>query len=339
MISLGPFRVKQPFLLAPMAGITNSPFRRLMRRHGSALVISELISANGIQYGNEKTKELLSFHEDERPVGIQLFGETRDALVSAAKHVESLGVDFVDLNLGCPVSKIVKKGGGSAMCRNLPLLAEVLSGMKKAISIPLTIKIRTGWDLQSINAHEVVKVAHDSGVSWVAIHGRTRSQQYTGHADWNLIAEVKAKAKLPIIGNGDILSAKQALEAYHQYGVDAVMIGRAALRNPLIFRQLEALNRSQEIEEALSESFFDLLREQKALLKESASSHVALIQSKKFLSWYASGHSSCHDFRKEIFQMKSFEEIWDKGLKFFSLKAKEGSFAAWEEGFLMGGHG
>lgn len=339
MFSLGPFKVKQPFLLAPMAGITNSPFRRLMKRHGSALVISELISANGIQYGNEKTKELLSFYEDERPLGIQLFGESRDSLVSAARHVESLGADFVDLNLGCPVPKVVKKGGGSAMCRNLPLLADVLSSMKRAISIPLTIKIRTGWDLQSINAHEVVQVAYDSGVSWVAIHGRTRSQQYTGHADWNLIAEVKAKSKLPIIGNGDILSAKQALETYRQYGVDAVMIGRAALRNPLIFRQLEALMERRDGDEVLGESFFDLLREQKILLEESASSHVALIQSKKFLSWYASGHSSCHDFRKEIFQMKSFEEVWDKGLKFFSLKANEGSLATWEEGFLMGGHG
>ena len=205
-ISLGPFQVDHPFLLAPMAGITNSPFRRLMRKMGSSIVISELISANGYHHGSEKTIQMFNFHDDERSVGIQIFSEYPENLCAAAQYVEKTGADFVDLNLGCPVPKVVKKGAGSAMCRDPIGLGKVLKKIKSSIRIPLTIKIRTGWDSESINAHEVVRVAAESGVSWVAVHGRTRAQGYQGEADWDYIGEVKAKSTIPIIIN--VITAK-----------------------------------------------------------------------------------------------------------------------------------
>src|SRR5947207_2648277 len=170
---LGPFEIANPFILAPMAGITNSPFRRLMRRRGTSLVVSELVSANGIEYSGQKTLDLLKYHTEERPVGLQIFGENADLLVKACEYIEKLGADFVDLNLGCPVPKVVKKGAGSAMCRNPVELGKTLSAMVRSVKIPVTIKIRTGWDSETRNASEVVQAAADAGVQWVAIHGRT----------------------------------------------------------------------------------------------------------------------------------------------------------------------
>jgi nifR3 family TIM-barrel protein len=186
-VKLGPLSIDSPFILAPMAGITNSPFRRLMRRRGSSVVVSELVSANGIRYSSQKTIELLKFHEEERPVGLQIFGDDHQNLIDAAKFIEERGASFVDINMGCPVPKVVSKGGGSAMCRDLPLLAKLLNGLVAAVKIPVTIKIRTGWDEHSVNALDVVRVAEDCGVAWVAIHGRTRAQGYSGLADWDLI--------------------------------------------------------------------------------------------------------------------------------------------------------
>ncbi|MCM2324643.1 MAG: tRNA-dihydrouridine synthase family protein, partial [Oligoflexia bacterium] len=236
-VQLGPFRLEHPFIIAPMAGITDSPFRRLMRRMKSSMVVSELVSANGIHYGGQKTLELLKYAEEERPVGLQIFGEEVGNLCEAARQVEKLGADFVDLNMGCPVPKVVRRGAGSAMCRDPLALSKTLEAMVKAVRIPLSIKIRTGWDAQSRNAGEVVRVAAESGVAWVAIHGRTRAQGYSGQADWDLLAEVKSRSPIPIIGNGDVSTPETAIEKMRSSGVDAIMIGRAALRNPFIFEQ------------------------------------------------------------------------------------------------------
>src|SRR6478736_3740759 len=236
-VKLGPFDIEHPFILAPMAGITNSPFRRLMRRRQSALVVSELVSATGIEYASQKTFDLLRFHEEERVVGLQIFGEETEHLVKACQYVEKQGADFVDLNLGCPVPKVVKKGAGSAMCRDPISLGKTLEAMVKSVKIPVTIKIRTGWDSETKNALDVVKAATDAGVRWVAIHGRTRAQGYSGDADWDFIGNIKAKSSIPIIGNGDIATGEQAVARVRDYGVDAVLIGRGALRNPFIFEQ------------------------------------------------------------------------------------------------------
>lgn len=235
-----------PFLLAPMAGITDSPFRSLMRELGCGVVITELVSAHGIEYKSTKTTALMGFEDVQRPVGIQLFGETPEILASAAKVVEEAGADFVDLNFGCPVPKVVKKGAGSAILKDLPAVERVFRTVKAATKLPLTVKIRTGWDESSRNAEKVAELAYNEGLTWVAIHGRTRAAGYSGQADWDYIASVKAKSKIAIIGNGDIHSAPSALQSLRESGCDGVMIGRGCLKNPWIFSEALELYRAEQ---------------------------------------------------------------------------------------------
>ncbi len=338
-IQLGPFELAHPFILAPMAGITNSPFRRLMRRMKSAIVISELVSANGIEYSGGKTLDLLKFHDEERIVGLQIFGEDTELLCKAAKHVENTGADFVDLNLGCPVPKVVKKGAGSAMCRDPRSLGKTLEAMVQTVKIPVTIKIRTGWDSETKNALEVVHVAAEAGVKWVAIHGRTRAQGYSGLADWDFIGQVKAKSPLPIIGNGDISTAEVALERYRTYGVDAVMIGRGALRNPFIFEQSAALWNGEEPRIPLAADYTGLMESQRKLLQENYNDRMAMIHARKFLAWYSAGFPGCHEFRKKVFTIPEPAELWEEARLFFEASAKERDLKFMAQPFLMGGHG
>lgn len=338
-IKLGPFQLEHPFILAPMAGITNSPFRRLMRRRKSALVISELVSANGIEYGGQKTLDLLKFHEEERIVGLQIFGEEPERLCRAAQLIEKLGADFVDLNLGCPVPKVVKKGAGSAMCRDPISLGKILKSMVESVKIPVTIKIRTGWDQNSKNALEVVRVAADVGVTWVAVHGRTRAQGYSGLADWDFIGEIKAKSPIPIIGNGDINTAEVAVEKVRTYGVDAAMIGRGALRNPFLFEQSQALWMGQYFETPRAERYVELIQEQRKLLDETYPPRAAMIHARKFLAWYSSGFPGCHEFRSKVFSIPDPDQLWDETCRFFEKSAKERDLQFLSQPFLMGGHG
>jgi len=322
-----------------MAGITNSPFRRLMRRKKSAIVVSELVSANGIEYMGQKTLDLLKFHEEERKLGLQIFGEDQDRLVRASQYIEKLGADFIDLNLGCPVPKVVKTGAGSAMCRNPSQLGQVLSAMVKSVKIPVTIKIRTGWDEETRNALEVVRAAADAGVAWVAIHGRTRAQGYSGLADWNFIGEVKAKSSIPIIGNGDIATAEQAAARVKDYGVDAVMIGRGALRNPFIFEQALALWKGETYPTPEPDRYVKLLDEQRVMLSEMYSERGAMIHARKFLAWYSAGFPGSSEFRKMVFSTVEPDEMWKRASEFFRVSTKSRDFGFMQESFLMGGHG
>lgn len=339
MPQLGPFDTEHPFILAPMAGITHSPFRRLMRRHRSAVVISELVSATGIEYAGARTIDLLKFHEEERRVGLQIFGEDQEHLVKACQYVEKLGADFVDLNMGCPVPKVVKKGAGSAMCRDPIGLSKILRAMVESVKIPVTIKIRTGWDAQTRNAAEIVRVAADAGVRWVAIHGRTRAQGYSGDADWDFIGDVKAKSPLPIIGNGDVSTAQDAVRRYRDYGVDAVMIGRGALRNPFLFEQSEALLLGREVRKPTIEDYLALMREQRELLEQTFPARMAMVHARKFLAWYSAGFPGCHEYRRKLFAINDPEVIWSETFEFFERNARERSLDFLSQPFLMGGHG
>ena len=339
---LGPFKLEHPFILAPMAGITNSPFRRLMRRMKSSAVVSELVSANGIEYMGQKTLDLLKFHDEERVVGLQIFGEHTDLLVKACQYVEKLGADFVDLNMGCPVPKVVSKGAGSAMCRNPVALGKTLEAMVRSVKFPVTIKIRTGWDANSRNALEVVKVAADAGIAWVAIHGRTRAQGYAGEADWEFIGDVKAKSPLPIIGNGDINTPEVAVERMRTYGVDAVLIGRGALRNPFIFEQAVALWKG-EPKPPLPDAdrYVAMMDEQRDLFNESfRNPKAAMIHARKFLAWYSAGFPGCHEFRRKLFSSDADPEVlWNEAREFFRVATQHRDFKFMEQPFLMGGHG
>lgn len=327
-----------PFVLAPMAGITDHAFRTFMKKLDASVVVTELVSANGIEYKSERTLKLMSFDEVQRPIGIQLFGEEPEILARAAQVAEADGCDFVDLNFGCPVPKVVKKGAGSAMLKDPVQLQKVLSAVKGAVKIPVTIKIRTGWDANSRNAVEVCNIAYNEGISWVAIHGRTRAQGYSGFADWDFIADVKSKTKLPILGNGDILTPKQAILKMEQSGVDAVMIGRGCLKNPFIFMDALSLWRG-EAPKTVQRDYVSLFNSLKNEIVAHCDEHITGIQLRKFAAWFSTGYSGAAQFRKNLFQSKSNEEIMNLANEFFAgISCVEQEDTSSEE-FLMGGHG
>lgn len=329
---------QNPFVLAPMAGITDHAFRTFMKKLDTSVVVTELVSASGIEYKSERTMKLMSFDESQRPIGIQLFGEDPEILGRAAAVAEAEGCDFVDLNFGCPVPKVVKKGAGSAMMKDPVLLQKVLAAVKGAVKIPVTIKIRTGWDANTRNAAEVCNIAYNEGISWVAIHGRTRAQSYTGFADWDFIAEVKSKAKLPILGNGDILTPKQAVLRLEQSGCDGVMIGRGCLKNPFIFMDALSLWRGEDLKK-VDRDYVSLFNGLKNELVAHCDEHITGIQLRKFAAWFSTGYSGAAQFRKNLFQSKSNEEIMTLANEFFSSISNVDQEDTSQEEFLMGGHG
>ncbi len=321
-----------PFVLAPMAGITDSPFRRFMREMGAGIVISELVSAQGLKYNSQKTKDLMKFDERERPVGIQLFGECGDVIGEAAKYVQAQGADFVDLNFGCPVNKVVKKGAGAAATRDLVSFRDLLRKVRSSITVPLTIKIRTGWDQDSRNAIDVVRVAYDEGVTWVAIHGRTRTQGYSGLSDWDFIRQVKIASPLPIIGNGDILNGETARLKLKESDCDGVMIGRGCLKDPNIFRRANELNDGEE-------SMTDLIRRLGSYLLENPIGNYPKIQLRKFAMWYSYGLPEASAFRRELFSENDVDRLKTLIESYFLRVQNCIKVIPGQDNFLMGGHG
>lgn len=330
---------QNPFVLAPMAGITDHAFRTFMKARKAGVVVTELISATGIEFQSERTLKLMSYDESQRPVGIQLFGEDPEIMAKSARFAQEKGADFVDLNFGCPVPKVTKKGAGSAILKDLPHLTLMLSTIKKAIDIPLTIKIRTGWDQGTRNADEVVKIAYNEGITWVAIHGRTRAAGYSGLADWDYIAEVKAKAQLPILGNGDILTAKQAVLRLNQSGCDGVLIGRGCLKNPYIFADALSLWKGEKLDSTLERDYVNLYRQLHEVLLAHCDERILQIQLKKFAAWFATGYPGAAAFRKSIFQTKTADEVLNASLEFFKTVDTIDQADTSDEAFLMGGHG
>jgi nifR3 family TIM-barrel protein len=337
-IDLIQYLKQNPFVLAPMAGITDSPFRSFMREMGAGVVVSELVSANGLKYASDRTRRLCHFEEAQRPVGIQLFGETPENIAEGAKWVEDQGADFVDLNFGCPVNKVVKNGAGAAVLRDLVQLRAILRTVRSAIAIPLTIKIRTGWDDQSRNAIDVAQVAYDEGIAWVAIHGRTRTQAYTGLADWDYIAEVKSKAKLPILGNGDIQTAQEANRRLQESGCDGVLIGRGCLKNPWIFRQSVAIYQKTQ-QEIIKEKFEYVFSRLHDHLLRSCEERTVLLQLKIFSAWYSTGYPNAAIFRKKLFQCNDHDQILGAIGEYYANVDLASQSDTRHEAFLMGGHG
>ncbi|MEN0058424.1 MAG: tRNA dihydrouridine synthase DusB [Bdellovibrio sp.] len=327
-----------PFVLAPMAGITDHAFRTFMKKLDTSVVVTELVSANGIEYKSERTMKLMSYDESQRPIGVQLFGEEPEILGRAAQVAVSEGCDFVDLNFGCPVPKVVKKGAGSAMLKDPVALQKVLAAVKKAVQVPVTIKIRTGWDANTRNAQEVCHIAYNEGISWVAIHGRTRAQGYSGLADWDFIGEIKSKAQLPILGNGDILTPRQANLRLQQSGCDGVMIGRGCLKNPFIFMDALSLWKGEPVKEA-ARDYVSLFNSLKNEIVAHCDEHITGIQLRKFAAWFSTGYPGAAQFRKNLFQSKSNDEIMALANEFFAGIGSVNQEDTSEEGFLMGGHG
>ena len=250
-----------PVYLAPMEGVTDRAFRRICKEYGADVLISEFISSDALSREVEKSFRKMAFSDDERPFGVQIFGSTEEALTAAAKLAAEQQPDFIDINWGCPVKKIVSKGAGSAILQDIPKMVRLTSAVVKAVDLPVTVKTRLGWDSSNKPIVEVAERLQDVGIQAITIHGRTRAQQYGGEADWSLIGEVKNNPRMtiPVIGNGDINSAERALVFKERYGVDAVMVGRAAIGNPWIFRQIKALRNGEPCPEPTYEERVDLV--------------------------------------------------------------------------------
>ncbi len=330
---------KNPFVLAPMAGITDCAFRNFMKKRGASVVVTELVSSHGIEYKSQRTLDLMRYDESQRPVGIQLFGETPEIIASAAKVAEEAGADFIDLNFGCPVPKVVKKGAGSAVLKDLDQLKRILSATKNAVNIPVTIKIRTGWDANSRNAEEVCQIAFDEGMTWVAIHGRTRAQGYSGDADWEYIKQVKSTAKIPILGNGDLNSAQTAVKRLTETGCDGVLIGRGCLKNPYIFLESLSLLQNGEIKPGLRQDYVKTWIDLRDTLNLYCDESLMTLQLRKFASWFSTGYPGAAQFRKSIFQSQGLDQVWASSLDFFESLSLSQQADTSHEPFLMGGHG
>ncbi len=322
-----------------MAGITDCSFRTFMSEMGCSILISELVSAHGLEFKSKNTIRIMSFEKFNGSYGVQLFGDSPEVLAKGARSVEEFGADFVDLNFGCPVPKVVKKGGGSAVLKDLNRVAETFRQVKAATNLPVTVKIRTGWDDSLKNAEEVCKIAYNEGLTWVAIHGRTRAAGYSGLADWEYIAKVKASAKIPVIGNGDVVTPEQAMARLKQSGCDGVMIGRGCLKNPWIFLQANRLLQTEESKSLDENDFVQIFVRLKTALERNADEKIMILQLRKFASWFSSGYAGASNFRKSIFQVDSMTGVMDLINEFFSGLSQVSQADTSSEAFLMGGHG
>lgn len=340
-IKLGQVHFDSKLLLAPMAGICNIPFRLLMEDLGAGGTVSELISCHGINYKNHRTLEMLKIHPLERNVGIQLFGEDAEAMANAAEVTESFGPKFIDINMGCPVNKVVSKGGGSALMKEVQNLAPLFESMKKKMKVPLSIKIRTGWDSNTRNAAEILKIARESGIEWVAIHGRTRTQQYTGFADWDFIEALHEERKLPLIGNGDLHHPYGTSERLQKTGCDALMIARGALRNPFIF--LESLDpeyASSKRSIFTGADYWEVIQRLRQYTEETFDDErTALVQIRKLVVWFAAGFPHAAAFRGLQFANQNLEECMKIAEDYFLSLGSAQKFINYDEVFMSSGHG
>jgi len=301
MFKIGNIEITGKLVFAPVAGFSDSPYRRLAREFGSAFAVTELISADGIVRNNQKTLDLMKFHKSERPVAIQIFGRDVEVMTEASIIVEKLGVDFIDINMGCPASRVVKNGdgAGSALLLNPELINKMVSSIVKYVSIPVTAKIRLGWDNEHQNYFEVVHSLEDAGISLIAVHGRTKSQAYSGVANWDAIGEIKSMAAVPIIGNGDISSYDDALEKIEKYKCDAVMIGRAAFGNPWIFS-----GRKPNLQEIV-----ELMKHHLDMMIEHYGER-GIILMRKHLVKYIHGFRNSKVLRSKLVRSESKDEIF-----------------------------
>jgi tRNA-dihydrouridine synthase B len=329
-------RARNAYWMAPMSGITDVCFRQLMDEMGAGVLVSELVSAKGLVFNSEKTRRMIAIHKNPGTlVGLQLFGDYADDFIKVAHLVQEQGADFLDINLGCPVKKVVQKGCGSALMRDPAYLESFLTKIRRNIDLPLTVKMRTGWNEQELTIHECVAAAQNAGCEWVAIHGRTRVQGYQGLADWDLMAEVKQRTTLPIIGNGDIRDAERARTLLQETGVDAVMIGRGALRNPWIFKQCTG-----EIGETLDPTRRTLLHRFHELLSPRYDSRRTLLYLRKLAVWLAFGYPGAAAFRGAMFQTPTTGEVLERAEEYFS-SVDDLPVPRFDESeaFMMGGHG
>jgi tRNA-dihydrouridine synthase B len=310
-MKIGPIQLSNPILFAPLAGITNLPMRLLAKSAGCGLVYTEMISANGLVHGAAKTWQLLASTPEERPVAVQIFGSDPTLLAEAARRVETAGADIVDINCGCAVKKILKSGSGVALMRDPHKAELLLRAVRAAVFIPLTIKMRTGWDASGTEALTLARIAQDCGVDAVALHPRTARQGFSGHADWSLIGRLKTVLDIPVIGNGDITCAEDALRMMAQTGCDAVMVGRAAIGNPFIFEQIGDLLAGRPVRTPTPAERFRIMHRYVEAATGYLGEKSACFMLRSRLGWFAKGLPQASQFRSAIRQIATREQACD----------------------------
>ncbi|MGN0307908.1 MAG: tRNA dihydrouridine synthase DusB [Lachnospiraceae bacterium] len=293
-----------------MAGVTDLPFRLLCREQGVGLIGMEMVSAKAIMYKNKNTEKLLEIHPKEMPVSLQLFGSDPNIISEIAHQIEDRPFSILDINMGCPVPKIVNNGEGSALMKNPELIGEIVKKTAKAIQKPVTVKIRAGFDENSINAVEIAKIVEDAGGAAIGIHGRTREQYYSGKADWEVIARVKEAVSIPVLGNGDVTDADSCLRMMKETGCDGVMIARAARGNPWIFREiLHQLEKGEPLARPTMEEMRDTILRHAGLLMEYKGEYTAVREMRKHIGWYTTGLPHSAQLRKRMNELETMEEL------------------------------
>ncbi|CCY45026.1 tRNA-dihydrouridine synthase DusA1 [Clostridium sp. CAG:1193] len=312
MFKIGNVEIKNNVVLAPMAGICNSAYRRIIKQMGAGLIYAEMVNDKAIVHENKKTIDMLYMTEEERPISQQIFGSDVDSFVASAKMVyEKMKPDIIDINMGCPVPKVaVSAEAGAALLKNPEKIKEIVSAVVKSVPIPVTVKIRSGWDKNSINAKEVAKICEQAGASAICVHGRTRTDRYLGHSDWNIIKEVKESVNIPVIGNGDIKTVYDAKRMIDETGCDAVMIGRSALGNPwIILDTVNYLTYGILPKEITKQEKIDMCIKHLNYLLEFKPEKVAVLEMRSHIAWYLKGVEGAREIKNELFKAQTKDEI------------------------------
>ena len=309
-LKIGNVELDNSYVLGPMAGVTDLPFRLLCKEQGAGLVCMEMISAKGILYNNKNTESLLEIHPKETPASLQLFGSDPKIMSEMAKRIEDRNFAILDVNMGCPVPKIVRNGEGSALMKNPKLVYEIVSALVKAIEKPVTVKIRKGFDDTCVNAVEIAKIIEEAGAAAVAVHGRTREQYYSGKADWDIIRQVKEAVSIPVIGNGDVTSAEKAIEMRKVTGCDGIMIARGAQGNPWIFSELVSYEENGVLPERPTVDELKEMMLRHAMLQiKYKGDYLGIREMRKHVSWYTKGLHGSAKLRETINGVESYEEL------------------------------
>ena len=308
-IKIGNVEISNNIFLAPMAGVTDMPFRRLCKEFGAGMIYTEMASSKAVHYGSEKTKGIYEVFEDERPIVIQIFGSDPDVMAETASELSEYA-DIIDINMGCPANKIVKNGEGSALMKNLKLAEEIITKVVRASRVPVTVKMRKGWDDTHVNAVELAQIAESSGAKLITVHGRTREDMYSGEADLDIIKKVKDSVRIPVIGNGDITSGEKAKKMFEVTGCDGIMIGRGAQGNPWIFKSiLEYLEKGIVLPEPDINDKINMALKHLKLSKEYKGEYVAVREMRKHIAWYLKGVPGNSQLKETINREDNIEEV------------------------------
>lgn len=317
-LKVGNVNLENNILLAPMAGITDLPFRQIVEKFTPGLVTTEMVSAKAILYNDEKTKKLINIKGEKRPVSIQIFGSDIEAMSYAAKYVSKFA-DIVDINMGCPAPKVTKNGDGSQLLLDLNKAEEVIKSVVKNATVPVTLKIRSGWNKENIVAVEIAKIAEEAGVSAITVHGRTKKDYYSGKADLEIIKKVKEAVSIPVIGNGDIVDEESAKKMFEKTGVDGIMIGRGALGNPWIFEKIRYfLEKGQKLPDRPLQEKLDLIKEHFALLLDEKGEYTGIREFRKHIAYYTKSLPNSSSFRSMINTLENKEQVLEALNKYFA---------------------